>query len=69
MTSREIIIKSIIGLVAIKVGILVAYLCFRFIGDPSGHRVIFWIVAAVLVAWIIGVFVWMGRQYNQWYNR
>jgi len=43
------------GLVALKVGILLAYLGFRFIGQPADHKVAFWLVVAFLVAWLIAV--------------
>jgi len=57
------------GLVALKVGILLAYLGFRFIGQPADHKVAFWLVVAFLVAWLIAVIIWMNRTCNEWYNQ
>ena len=60
--------KMLLGLLALQLGMALTAYIYVFARPSIGHWLAFGIGAVFLVGWFTAVIVWMGRQYNEWYN-
>jgi hypothetical protein len=65
----KLIIKGIAGLLALQLGGALVALTYMFLRPYIGHNAAFGIAAVLLIGWFAAVITWMGRQWNEWYNR
>jgi hypothetical protein len=63
------IAKMLLGLLALQLGMALTAYIYIFARPSLGHGLAFGISVVFLIGWFAGVAAWMGRQYNDWYNR
>ncbi len=65
----KFILKGIVGLLALQLGMALTACIYMFAAPKFGHLFAFGIGAVFIIGWFGVVLTWMGRQWNEWYNR
>jgi hypothetical protein len=65
----KLIAKSLLGLLSLQLGMALTAYIYVFVAPELGHRLTVAIGIAFLVGWFAVVIRWMGRQWDEWYDR